>query len=136
PPPPQEPLVESDALPQPGDLMTMEMDAYGIERYWPKRAPRNGNPFWKRSAPREPQAARPENISDFSDQPAVSRQRDGSTISDLPPDLSEAIADQEPDAEAMGEGEMKIIEFPATLQPATAEAHLRTSWIDTGSETL
>jgi uncharacterized RDD family membrane protein YckC len=104
--------------------MAMQMEAYGIERYWPKTAPRNENPFWKRAAQSAPaeavdrDAAKPEEISHS----AVSRQFDGSTVSDLTSDLSEAMTDEEPGSEEAGSTlDRRIIEFPALLQTAVEE---------------
>jgi hypothetical protein len=123
---PQEASSERKILPTTGDLMAMEIEAYGVERYWPKTAPRNENPFWKRAvqvAPAEATEAtqvRPEDISNSAEPPAVSRQFDGSTVSDLTSDLSEALS---------SDGlEEEVIEFPAVMQ--ARELSTGAGWTD------
>jgi len=121
--------VDPAASPKMEGLMAMQIEAYGIERYWPKIAPRNENPFWKRSAQAfEPTAAHFEAIPDSGESPAVSQQFDGSTVSDLTSELTQAMSDDEP-----GSYERKVIEFPATFEPAQ-QANIGPSWSGTSAE--
>jgi len=124
------PAVDPAASPKTGDLMAMQIEAYGIERYWPKIAPRNENPFWKRSAQAfEPAAATNfEAIPDSGGSPAISQQFDGSTVSDRTSELTQAMSDDE-----AGGYERKVIEFPAALEPAQ-QANTGPSWSDTSAE--
>ena len=115
--------------------MAMQIEAYGIERYWPKIAPRNENPFWKRPAQAfEPAAVQFKAIPDLGESSAVSQQFDGSTVSDLTSELSQAISDDEPGSdEVAGSYERKVIEFPATFEPAQ-QANIGASWSNASAE--
>jgi uncharacterized RDD family membrane protein YckC len=132
----QQLIVEQDAVPEAGNLMTMQVEDYGIERYWPKTAPRNENPFWKRAVQSahaeavDRDAAKPEEISHS----AVSRHFDGSIVSDLTSDLSEVITDEEPGSEEASGTLERIIEFPATLQAANEETSASTSRGEAGMD--
>ena len=129
------PAVDPAASPKTGDLMAMQIEAYGIERYWPKIAPRNENPFWKRPAQAfEPAAIQFKAIPDLGESSAVSQQFDGSTVSDLTSELSQAISDDEPGSdEVAGSYERKVIEFPATFEPAQ-QANIGASWSNASAE--
>ncbi len=129
-PAPAVPAVDSAASPKMEGLMAMQIEAYGIERYWPKIAPRNEKPFWKRSAQVfEPAAAAHfEAIPDSGESPAISRQFDGSTVSDLTSELTQAMSNDE-----SGSYERKVIEFPAAFEPAQ-QANTGPSWSDTSAE--
>jgi len=120
------------------ELTAMQIELYGVERYWPNVAPRNQKPFWKHDPeaaqfqPVQPQAAQFEQIEEdlaAQDDLAVakdvviiikndpvpvetpvifSEQFDGSIISDL----TEAVFAAEQPA-----GEDEFIEAPVTLTP-------------------
>lgn len=131
---PAEPITEP-SLPEMGNLMAMEMEAYGIERYWPKSAPRNDNPFWKRAAQTAQAAAQSEAAPASQESSALSHQLDGSTVSDLTLDISQAISDDEPGSNSAADHDQKrIIEFPVALGTAESGKTIDPGWIETGTE--
>jgi hypothetical protein len=126
---PEQPIGVLEPLPGTAELMAMEIEAYGVERYWPKTAPPNQNPFWKRVTQAVPteaiepvglqstEAVPSETMDDRRESPAVSHQVDGSTVADLTSDLSEAMSDDEPGS--MEERSERILmEFRSVLQEA------------------
>jgi uncharacterized RDD family membrane protein YckC len=140
--PRSEPNVQHEVLPEAKDLMAMEIDAYGVERSWPNKAPRNENPFWKHAAqvahseatqaediePSEP--VHLEDMLDGRETHAISHQFDGSTVSDLTSDLSEAISEEEPgNMRGPENDEIKVVEFPVALPPEGREKSTHSDWI-------
>src|SRR5215471_1918437 len=122
--------------------MAIEIDAYGVERYWPSRAPRNENPFWKRAAQvahseateaEDTQPSEPVHLEDMLDgreTRAISHQFDGSIVSDLTSDLSEAISEEEAgNMRGLENDEIKVVEFPVGLQPAAREKSIHSGRI-------
>jgi uncharacterized RDD family membrane protein YckC len=121
------------------ELTAMQIELYGVERYWPNIAPRNQNPFWKHAGeaaqlqPVQLQAARCEQIQEelpahddlalakdviivikndpvSVETPVIfSEQLDGSIISDL----TEAVFA----AEQQSPSEDQVLEAPVTLTP-------------------